>query len=190
VDTDDQVLARSARDRSQFTQLVPTHSLALRAYLIRRAGAAADDLLAEVWLQAYSGRHSYDPSRGTARAWLIGIARHVLLGHYRHRGRAAARTMWAAERHDPWDEVDRRLDAAALAPAMRQALAALPAVERELLLLVAWEQLTPSEAATVLGISPAAARTRLHRARTRLKQQLPDPEPSPALSINPLGASA
>ena len=46
--------------------------------------------------------------------------------------------------------------------------------DRELLLLVTWEELTPSEAARVLGISALAARSRLHRARRRLRARLRD----------------
>ncbi|MGW0615582.1 RNA polymerase sigma factor [Streptomyces sp. NPDC002788] len=61
--------------------------------------------------------------------------------------------------------MDDRLVAAAIALRLRATLAELPAEERELLLLVAWEQLTPSEAAAVVGIPAATARTRLHRAR-------------------------
>jgi RNA polymerase sigma-70 factor (ECF subfamily) len=69
---------------------------------------------------------------------------------------------------DPWQAVDQRLDAAALAPELRRALADLPAEERELLLLVSWEGLTPTEAAAVVGIPAGTARSRLHRARGRL----------------------
>ncbi len=75
----------------------------------------------------------------------------------------------------PLDEtaaVDARLDAAALGPALRTALAELPAAERELLLLVAWENLTPTEAAQVLGIPAGTARSRLHRARQRMDERL------------------
>jgi RNA polymerase sigma-70 factor (ECF subfamily) len=75
----------------------------------------------------------------------------------------------------PVDEsaaVDARLDAAALAPQLRQALKDLPDVERELLLLVAWENLTPTEAAQALGIPAGTARSRLHRARQRMDGRL------------------
>ncbi|RPK41174.1 ECF RNA polymerase sigma factor SigE [Streptomyces sp. ADI92-24] len=74
--------------------------------------------------------------------------------------------------------MDQRLDAAALAPALRQALAELPAEERELLLLVSWEQLTPAEAATAVGIPAGTARSRLHRARGRLRDRLAPPRPA------------
>ena len=73
---------------------------------------------------------------------------------------------------DPWDEVDARLDSAALAGPLRAALGGLPEVDREMLLLIAWEQLTPTEAAAVVGIPAATARTRLHRARSRMRTAL------------------
>ncbi|GAA1596070.1 hypothetical protein GCM10009804_60770 [Kribbella hippodromi] len=69
-----------------------------------------------------------------------------------------------------WSAVDARLDAVAAGNALRDALMALPEVERELLLLVAWEELSPSDAARVLGIPAGTARSRLHRARERLGQ--------------------
>jgi RNA polymerase sigma-70 factor (ECF subfamily) len=73
---------------------------------------------------------------------------------------------------DPWQAVDQRLDAAALAPALRTALADLPPEERELVLLISWEQLTPTEAAAAVGIPAGTARSRLHRARGRLRERL------------------
>ncbi|MGW0334161.1 RNA polymerase sigma factor [Streptomyces sp. NPDC003011] len=174
---DGALLARSARDPAAFEALVGRHAMALHGYLVRRAPAAADDLLSEVWLQAYASRRTFDSARGTVRTWLFGVARNVLAGHWRHAvreqpdpepersGRGPAGT-------DPWHAVDQRLDAAALAPLVRRTLAGLPPVERELMLLVAWEQLTPTEAAAVLGIPPGTARSRLHRARNRLREAL------------------
>ena len=66
-----------------------------------------------------------------------------------------------------WDAVDDRLDAWAERGRFRAALAVLTDSDRELLLLVGWEGLSQAEAATALGISPGAARVRLHRARKR-----------------------
>jgi RNA polymerase sigma-70 factor (ECF subfamily) len=88
------------------------------------------------------------------------------------------------------------LDSAALAGPLRAALGDLPEVDREMLLLIAWEQFTPTEAAAVVGIPPATARTRLHRARSRMRAALeahhhpPDvedePDPArPAASLFP-----
>jgi len=71
-----------------------------------------------------------------------------------------------------WNAVDERLDAGARRQELRVALAALTEAEREVLLLVAWEGLTPTEAAEALGLTPVAARSRLHRARTRAQAAL------------------
>ncbi|WJV46607.1 RNA polymerase sigma factor [Streptomyces flavofungini] len=161
---------RTARDPVAFAPLVERHSTDLHGYFARRAPQAADDLLAELWLRAYEARRGFDPARGSVRAWLFGVARNVLSAHWR---RLAAHRP-GIPRHigadDPWEAVDDRLVAAALAPRLRGMLAGLPPGERELLLLVAWEQLTPTEAAAVVGIPAATARTRLHRARTRMRE--------------------
>lgn len=66
-----------------------------------------------------------------------------------------------------WDAVDARLDASGQREGLRSALDALSPAEREVLLLVAWEHLTVSEAAEALDITAVAARSRLHRARAR-----------------------
>ncbi|MEV0255858.1 sigma-70 family RNA polymerase sigma factor [Streptomyces sp. NPDC050732] len=157
------------RDPVAFTSLVERHSADLHGYFARRAPQAADDLHAELWLRAYAARHGYDPARGSIRAWLFGVARNVLSAHWRQYAAAGSGMPRTAGRDDPWEAVDDRIVAAALAPRLRALLAELPSVERELLLLVAWEQLTPTEAAAVVGIPAATARTRLHRARNRMR---------------------
>ncbi|WP_326595053.1 RNA polymerase sigma factor [Streptomyces brevispora] len=172
----DAQLTHAASDAATFTPLVEKYSPALHGYFARRVPGAADDLLAEAWLQAFAARRTFDASRGSARGWLFGVARNVLAGHFRRTGRDA--TAPAAAASDPWQAVDQRLDAAALAPALREALADLPAEERELMLLVAWEQLTPTEAAAAVGIPAGTARSRLHRARGRLRERLAPPRPA------------
>ncbi|MQY13469.1 ECF RNA polymerase sigma factor SigR [Streptomyces sp. RB5] len=170
---DEQLLVRARHAPEAFEPLVRRHSVALHGYLVRRAPLAADDLLGEVWLQAYARRRTYDAGRGPARAWLFGVARNVLARHWERAAREPSGMTPSADA-DPWQAVDRRLDAAAVGPELRRRIAALPAVERELLLLVAWEQLSPAEAAAVVGVPPGTARSRLHRARTRLRDGLSD----------------
>jgi RNA polymerase sigma factor (sigma-70 family) len=158
-----------------FVAQVEQHGADIHAYLSRRTvDGVADDLLGDVWLAAYGGRSGFDPDLGSARAWLFGVARHVLHGYYRkHRLRTAvARAVGIDRPVDETSAIDARLDAAALAPQLRQGLKELPAAERELLLLVAWESLTPTEAAQVLGIPAGTARSRLHRARQRMDERL------------------
>ncbi|MFF1709756.1 RNA polymerase sigma factor [Streptomyces sp. NPDC058268] len=170
---DEELLARTARDPAAFEPLVVRHSAALHGYFARRAPAAADDLLAELWLRAYAARQGFDAARGPARAWLFGVARNVLSAHWRRLAQQHTGPPGAGRDDDPWEAVDARLDAAAVAPRLRALLAGLPPDERELLLLVAWEQLTPGEAAAAVGIPAGTARSRLHRARTRLRASAP-----------------
>jgi RNA polymerase sigma factor (sigma-70 family) len=197
VETDGVLIERSARGRPDaFVEVVRRHEVAVHAFLARRAGRqAADDLLGEVWVRAFGGRAGFDPAHSDARPWLYGIARNVLRAHWRgagsgrsgdrtdrtdRAGRLAAGASGVADRAgvvgtvDPWDDVIDRLDSAAAARTreMVGAVRALPPEEREVLLLVAWEQLTPAQAALVLGIPPGTARSRLHRARAALRPVL------------------
>ncbi|MEV5608534.1 RNA polymerase sigma factor [Streptomyces sp. NPDC052225] len=190
------LLGAAARGQGGFEELVERHSVALHGYFARRAPHAADDLLAEVWLQAYTARHTYDAARGSARAWLFGVARNVLSAHWRRlaqesqQSRESLGAPGEGAHGDPWAAVDDRLDASALAPALRRVLAELPDVERELLLLVAWEQLSPTEAAAVLGIPAGTARSRLHRARARLRESAALAPAGRSTSEHPTGEQA
>ncbi|MEO3848317.1 sigma factor [Streptomyces sp. B8F3] len=148
MESDEELLSRAADDPGAFEPLVARHAKALHGNFARRASDAADDLLAETWLRAYSARAGFDAARGSARGWLFGVARHVPAHHWRtpgpHRPPAADQATWDTDTTiAPWHAVDQRLDAMAVAWSLRARLAALPTAERELLLLVAWEQLTP-----------------------------------------------
>jgi RNA polymerase sigma factor (sigma-70 family) len=174
----------------EFIGLFWCHGSAVHSYLSRRVGhQQADDLLEEVWVRAFRSRDRYD-DRLPPRAWLYGIARHVLLGYFRSQHSIPARD---TVRHnlgepDPWDAVDDRLEARRSVSGLSSALAALADEDREVLLLVAWEQLTPAEAAVVLDIPQGTARSRLHRARAQLRGYLETsespPRPYPSSSLH------
>jgi RNA polymerase sigma factor (sigma-70 family) len=175
VEPDGVLIERSARGRPDaFVEVARRHEVAIHGYLARRAGRqAADDLLAEVWLRAFAARGRYARDSDDARPWLYGIARNVLREHWRT-GSGDAPAALDETRFDPWDDINDRLDSVELAKAVASAVRALPAAEREVLLLVAWEQLTPAEVAKVLGVPPGTARSRLHRARATVRQALSD----------------
>ena len=178
MEPDEHLLERSVRDPSAFEPLVQRHSQALYTYLARRVPSAADDLLSEVWMAAFAGRGTFRTDRGSARGWLFGIARHTLIAHLRRP--VALPLGYESAEAEGWEAVDARLDAERSAPALYAAVRSLPETERELLLLVALDGLTPTEAAAVMGIPPGTARSRLHRARLRVREQLADldiPEP-------------
>jgi RNA polymerase sigma-70 factor, ECF subfamily len=176
VETDGALIERSVRGRPDaFVDVVRRHEVAVHKFLARRAGhEAADDLLGEVWVRAFGARHTFRPGCDDALPWLYGIARNALRAHWRSAARddLAVAGGGAVEAVDPWDEVVERLDYAAWARELTAAVRDLPPACREVLLLVAWEELTPAEAADVLGIPQGTARSRLHRARTELRLAL------------------
>jgi RNA polymerase sigma factor (sigma-70 family) len=171
VETDGALIEQSVRGRADaFVEVVRRHEVAVHGFLARRAGQqAADDLLGEVWVRAFAARGGYDPGYAGARPWLYGIARNVLRAYWRSRPDPSTA---AEEAVDPWDDVVDRLDSAAQARELTSTLRALPAPERDVLLLVAWEQLSPAEVAAVLGVPQGTVRSRLHRARAALRPVL------------------
>jgi RNA polymerase sigma-70 factor (ECF subfamily) len=172
VCTDDALIRLSLHGSPEaFVDVVQRHEVAVYKFLARRAGhQAADDLLGEVWVRALTARGGYDSARACALPWLYGIARNVLRAHWRQTTTAGAEVADPAV--DPWDDVVDRLDSAAEARTVLSAVRELPPAEREVLLLVAWEGLTPAEAAAALGVPQGTARSRLHRARTALRRAL------------------
>jgi RNA polymerase sigma factor (sigma-70 family) len=156
------------------------HASAIHNYLRRRAGSdVADDLLGEVWIRAFAERTTFDPERGPALPWLLGIARNVLRMYWHQQGRQVAPTERSVT--DPWIEVDDRLDQLALREKLVSSLDKLTPEEREVLLLVSWEQLSQHEVAIVLGIPNGTVRSRLHRARMIMRAAIADSD----VSINP-----
>lgn len=163
-----------AGDRDAFLGVVRRHARSVSAYLVRRVGPGpAEDLLGETWVAAFAARDAYDRSFVDARPWLFGIARNMVRVYWRKcREDPMAELCEVSSLVNPWPEVDERIDAQAergRLNSLRQALAHLPAAERDVLLLVAWEQLSVADAARALGIPAGTARYRLHRARTSLR---------------------
>jgi RNA polymerase sigma-70 factor (ECF subfamily) len=156
------------------TKLYDVHARDLHRYLARRLDAVvADDLVAETFLVAWEQRARYDPARGVARAWLFGIATNLLRRHARTEAqtlRAMTRDAGRAMVVEPEDTASAdRVDAGRTARSLADGLAALRPEERDVLLLVAWAGLRPVEIATALDLDVQTVRTRLHRARTRLR---------------------
>jgi len=171
VTSDAVLISRSlAGDNDAFVEVVRRHAAAVSAYLVRRTDrAAAEDLLAEVWVAAFSARSSCDQALPDACPWLLGIARNVLRRYWRMQpgAQASSDLEELAAPVDPWPAVDEWIDSAAV---VRRTLACLPAAEREVLLLVVWERLSVAEAARALGIPAGTARRRLHQARLVLRR--------------------
>ena len=147
-----------------------SHLGAITAYARRRGSRDADAVAAEVMTIAW--RRLADVPEDDPRPWLYATARNVLLAD----ARRAART--AAAPGEPADAVHAP-ELAELDPALDAALRALAPLDREALLLVAWDDLTPTQAARSLGINPTAFRVRLLRARRRFRARLEAAEASP-----------
>jgi RNA polymerase sigma factor (sigma-70 family) len=140
---DSEILASLPGQPELMGVLYERHAPAVFRYLARRAGSpAAEDLLSEVFIAALAGRtRVVAHDSGSALPWLYGIAMNVLRRHFRQ---AAAQWAAAEDQGVDWDAVDARLDAEAKRGQLRSALNVLSERDRELLLLVAWEGLTPA----------------------------------------------
>ncbi|HEY1478861.1 MAG TPA: sigma-70 family RNA polymerase sigma factor [Gaiellales bacterium] len=139
---------------------------AVHAHAARRVGSArAEEVCSEVFLIAW---RRIDAIPGDALPWLLATSRNVIGTFWRgdaRRDRLRDRLEELPPEHAA-DELD------APDPELRAALAQLDEPDRELLLLVYWDDLTPSRAAKALGLAPATARTRLWRLRRRLADVL------------------
>ena len=149
---------------ARFRALFEETYAAVRRYALHRglSAADADDLVADVYTVAW--RKLRDVPAGDPLPWLLAVARN----HWRNLIRKQRRERDLPARLGPQE---------ASAPAARDdavvtALASLPEADQEILRLIAWDDLTPQQAATVLGCTAVTARVRLHRARKRFEETL------------------
>ncbi|MEV8104722.1 sigma-70 family RNA polymerase sigma factor [Streptomyces sp. NPDC088135] len=188
ADDDAEVVAQSLEEPEIFAGLYDRHAPDIHRYAARRLGeGAADDITAETFLIAFRSRHRYDGSHRSARPWLYGIAAHLIGKHRRseERGlRALARTGQDPVAASWSDRSDDRI--AAQAP-LAAALAALSPGDRHVLLLVAWADLGYQEVAEALDIPLGTVRSRLNRARRKVREALRlDPSFTPdAMELTP-----
>jgi RNA polymerase sigma-70 factor (ECF subfamily) len=165
---------RSAGRQARLEELFDAHGRAVYAFARRRAGAAdADEVVSETFLVAW---RRLDDVPADALPWLLGVARRCLANLSRGEARqSAVRVRLAGARPAPATEVGAD---AAVSEAFRHALDRLSPAERDAVTLLAWEGLTPDEAAVALGCSRAAVYLRVHRARRRLTRDgLPSTDP-------------
>lgn len=155
----------------EFDALFREGHVAILHYLQRRVAAEdAADIAAEVFLVAWR-RIDAIPDDAPL-LWLYGVAHRALANHrrgLRRRDRLAAELGAALRAATPADEPP------ASVVLVREALAALPFADRELLTLSVWEGLTAAEIARVVGSTAGAVRVRLHRARRRLRDAVDGP---------------
>ena len=164
------VIAASLTDPAAFAGVFDRHWPALHRFCVSRAGAAGEDIAAETFRVAFDERARFDPARGDAGPWLYGIATNLLRRWFRSRSRA--RLAPGADEHDFAEEALGRAEAALLGPELAAALRDVAGADRDALLLHAWADLTYTEIAEATGVPVGTVRSRIHRARTRLRSHL------------------
>jgi RNA polymerase sigma-70 factor (ECF subfamily) len=164
-------MGQEAEER-RFRALFESEARGVLGYALRRVDDREDaaDVVAETFSVAWR-RIVEVPPDPEARLWLYGVARRILA----NQRRGSVRRERLADRMREQLRVTAQVSGAPdddRALAVGQALAVLPEQDREVLLLANWEGLAPAQIAVVIGVPAATARTRLHRARGRLRAEL------------------
>jgi RNA polymerase sigma factor (sigma-70 family) len=151
--------------RRRFEQIYAANHAVITGYVLRRTDNPDDaaDVIAETFLTCWR-RLGDVPDGGNTRLWLYGVARRVLANHHRAGRR---RTALADRLRADLAAAYREREYSGELTTITAAFHGLPAADRELLALAAWERLTTRQIAAVLGCSPNAVRIRQHRARRR-----------------------
>ncbi|WP_407077880.1 RNA polymerase sigma factor [Streptomyces sp. NPDC126499] len=161
-------------DRAAFAEIFDAHARAVYAHAVRTSGdrALAEDVMSLTFLEAWRLRDKLRDEVGNVRAWLLGIATNVL----RNTARAARRHREAMARLPPpeaspdfSDEVVGQMADAQRLAAVARALRRLRRTEREVFTLVVWSGLGYAAAAEAMGIPIGTVRSRLSRAREKLR---------------------
>jgi RNA polymerase sigma-70 factor (ECF subfamily) len=172
--SDAEVIGRSLDEPEAFGLIYDRHAATLLRFLGRRVGGGvAEGLVGDLFRIAFERRKAFDASRASALPWLYGIGSNLLLKHRR----GEARRLRASARMAGREVADKRasaaaLDARLLFPRVADAIEALPDGEREALLLFAWEDLSYQSVAEALALPVGTVRSRLNRARARLRELL------------------
>lgn len=160
---------------AEFEELYRAQVDAVTAFFARRSAdpQTVADLTADTFVQVITSLATFDPTRGTARAWVFGIARHVYAAHLETHTKQRDRTKRLAGRReldaDQLDDLLDRIDAQRAGRRLLAELTTLRDTDRALVELVDIAGLPAKEAAAVLGMSAGSARMRLMRVRNRLR---------------------
>lgn len=164
-----------AGDPEAFGSLYDQHAKAVYGHAFRLTGnwSAAEDIMALTFLEAWRLRQKLDEDGGSLRPWLLGIAtnaaRNTLRATRRHEA-ALARIPPAEAVEDFAEELAGRLDDAGQLHAVHRSLAVLRKSERDVVALCIWSGLDYAAAGQALGIPATTVRSRLSRARKKLRK--------------------
>jgi RNA polymerase sigma-70 factor (ECF subfamily) len=142
------------------------HVLYRFAYRMTGSSSAAEDVVQDCFVALWRKPAGYDPGRGAVRAYLLGIARNLVLKRWRDE-----RSYEPLEQEGyicpPIDVVNVERD-----QAVAQAVQMLPPLQREVLVMAEYEEMSLQEIADVTDLELAAVKSRLHRARQNLRRML------------------
>ena len=163
---------------AEFERLYRANVDAVTAYFARRTTnpQVVADLVADTFVAVITGFGSFDPRKGTARAWVFGIARRVYASYCESYRQQQNKLQRLAGRRDlgpdQVEELLERIDAERAGRQLVTGLAALPDRDRAVIELVDLAGLRPNEAAAALGLPPGTVRMRLMRTRARLRREV------------------
>jgi RNA polymerase sigma factor (sigma-70 family) len=174
--SDAELVALASREPELFGVVFDRHFATIHRYLERRVGRdGADELAGEVFRIGFEQRRRFRPVHESALPWLYGLATNLTLKHWRGDARAAralARLQASRNGDGGLEAAEDRLSAAAARTQLLEALAALNPGDRDVVVLVAWEELTYEEVAAALDIPLGTVRSRLNRARHVFRELL------------------
>jgi len=180
---DELLLQRAGEgDQAAFRELYERHRLPVFRFAYRLLGSieAAEDVTHDCFLSLIRRSDSFDPERASLRTYLFAAARNLAMKHFRRLGREGsldelAEAQVASSKQEPLRRVLRE----ELENQVRDAVLALPPLQREAVVLFEYEDLSLSEIAAITQADVGAVKARLHRAREGLRRML-----RPYLSVN------
>ena len=182
--TKDELLLQRAGegDQAAFREVYERHRLPVFRFAYRLLGSieAAEDVTHDCFLSLIRRSDSFDPERASLRTYLFAAARNLAMKHFRRLGREGsldelAEAQVASSRQEPLRRVLRE----EMENQVRDAVLALPPLQREAVVLFEYEDLSLSEIAAITQSDVGAVKARLHRAREGLRRML-----RPYLSVN------
>jgi RNA polymerase sigma-70 factor (ECF subfamily) len=174
--TDELLLQRAVEgEQAAFRELYDRYRQPIFRFAYRLLGSVeiAEDITHDCFLSLIHKPENFRPERGSLKTYLYAAARNLAFKHFRDTGREAEMDQVAEEPRDSHRrEPLRRLLDEELAAQVREAVFRLPPLQREVLILFEYEGLSLSEVAEIAGTDVGAIKSRLYRARERLKRCL------------------
>jgi RNA polymerase sigma-70 factor (ECF subfamily) len=160
-------------DRHAFAALFRTYAPKVKAFLLRRGAASADELTQEIMLTIWRKAATFDAARGSADAWIFAIARNAWIDAVRReRGKPLLATDIYESANPP--RGDHVMEAAEAADRVRGALDALSAEQRDVVRLSFFDDRPHAEISAELGLPLGTVKSRLRLAMKRLRELLDD----------------